>query len=211
VVCARLDVINLPKVESAAAVNEATAAIERVEKARGLTSPIKLLLNIETARATRMAHEIAAANKRVMGITIGFGDLFEPLGIDRMDHQATHQLLLSGRLAAAEAGVEAYDGAYANVADQTGFLAEAERSRRMGFAGKSCIHPSQVPLANEVYRPSDAEIAHALKVLEAAGAAEASATGAFMVDGHMVDGPFIARAENIAAMARRLGLLPAAG
>jgi citrate lyase beta subunit len=61
------------------------------------------------------------------------------------------QVLLAVRLAAGEAGVDAYDGAFADVRDTEGFLAEAQLARRLGFAGKTCIHPSQVALAN---RPS---------------------------------------------------------
>ena len=72
------------------------------------------------------------------------------------------------RLAAGEAGVWAYDAAYAVVKDPEGFRKEAEAARRLGYLGKSCIHPSQVALANEVFRPADAEIAWALRVTEAA-------------------------------------------
>ncbi|MGH8784517.1 MAG: HpcH/HpaI aldolase/citrate lyase family protein, partial [Cupriavidus necator] len=78
----------------------------------------------------------------------------------------------------------------------------------LGFAGKTCIHPSQVALANQAFRPTDAEIAHAVKVTEAAADASARGLGAYLVDGRMVDAPFLRRAQAIAATARRLGLLP---
>ena len=84
--------------------------------------------------------------------------------------------------------------------------AEAELARRMGFLGKTCIHPSQVAIANDVFRPTDAEIAHARKVLQAAREADASGAGAYVVDGKMVDAPFVARAEQIVASARALDL-----
>jgi citrate lyase subunit beta/citryl-CoA lyase len=96
------------------------------------------------------------------------------------------------------------------VADPDGFTREAETARRLGFIGKSCIHPTQVPLANAVFRPSDLEIAAAARVVEAARGAEASGVGAFVVDGRMIDVPFIRRAEAILAAARRLGLDPVA-
>jgi citrate lyase subunit beta/citryl-CoA lyase len=142
-----------------------------------------------------------------MGLQLGLGDLFESLGIDRSDKAAVHHLQVAVRLAAGEAELPAYDGAFANVADPEGFKAEAEAARRLGYAGKTCIHPSQVPLANAVFRPTDAEIAHALRVLEATRNAAAKGVGAFLVDGRMVDEPFIRRAEAIVGAARRLGLI----
>ena len=115
--------------------------------------------------------------------------------------------MLAVRLAAGEAGVWAYDGAYANIKDTEGYKREAEMARRLGYVGKSAIHPSQVPLANAVFRPTDAEIAHSLKVVEAAREAARKGIGAFTVDGRMVDAPFIRRAEQILALALRLELI----
>ena len=76
----------------------------------------------------------------------------------------------------------------------------------MGFSGKSCIHPTQIAMANEVFRPTDAQIAQAVKVVEAAREALGRGVGAFVVDGKLVDGPFITEAERIVAIATGLGL-----
>jgi citrate lyase subunit beta/citryl-CoA lyase len=209
VVQAGLHVLNLPKPESADQVRAASAAIARAELANGVTTPVRLLLNIETPRALREAAALAGADPRVMGLQVGLGDLFEPFGIDRREQSAVQQVLFAVRLAAAEAGVDAYDGAFANVSDDQGYLAEAQLARRLGFTGKTCIHPSQVALANQAFRPSDAEIAHALRVVAAAAQAEGTGVGAFMVDGRMIDPPFVRRAHDIVALARRLRLLPA--
>jgi citrate lyase subunit beta/citryl-CoA lyase len=65
-----------------------------------------------------------------------------------------------------------------------------------------------VPLANAVFRPTDAEIAHSLKVVEAARDALARGVGAFTVNGRMVDAPFVRRAEAILSLARKLNLIP---
>lgn len=201
-----LDVLNLPKAESAEQVRAAAEAVQRAEAANGVSVPVQLLLNIETPRALRDAAAIAAAHPRVMGLQVGLGDLFEPLGIARREVAAVQQVLLAVRLAAGEAGVDAWDGAFANVRDTEGYLAEARLARRLGFAGKSCIHPSQVALANEAFRPSDEEIAHSLRVVAAAADAQAQGLGAFLVDGRMIDKPFLLRARAIVATARRLGL-----
>jgi len=203
-----LDVLNIPKPESADAVRAASALVQRAERANGVTAPVRLLLNIESPGALRAAAALAGADARVMGLQVGLGDLFEPLGIDRHEMAAVQQVLFAVRMAAGEAGVEAYDGAFADVRNADGYVAEAQLARRLGFAGKSCIHPSQVALANHAFRPTDAEIAHALKVTQAAVDAQARGVGAYMVEGRMIDPPFVRRAEAIVATARRLGLLP---
>ena len=202
-----LDLINLPKAESADDVRAAADVLERAERANGVTTPIRLLLNIETPKGLRHAAQLAAAHPRVAGLQLGLGDLFEPLGIARREAVAIQQAMFGLRIAAGEAGVFAYDSAFADIKDQEGFRAEAQLARSMGFLGKSCIHPSQIALANEIFRPSDEEIAHALRVLDAARDAEARGVGAYVVDGKMIDPPFFERARSLVRDAERLGLL----
>ena len=208
VVQPRLDIINLPKPSSPQAVREACAAIEQAERANGVTTPVRVLLNIETPYALREAAALACAHPRVMGLQVGLGDLFEPLNIVRKNPEAVRQVLFAVRMAAGEAGVAALDGAYANVRDTEGLVAEAQMARGLGFIGKSCIHPSQIELINAVFRPTDEEITAALRVCKAATVADASGTGAYLVDGKMIDAPFLRRAEAICAQARALGLIP---
>ena len=202
-----VDMINLPKPQSAEDVRAAAAALARVEAERRIGRPIGILANIESPRGLRLALEIATAHPRVVGLQLGLGDLFEPYGIDRADARAVHATQLTVRVAAAEAGIWACDTVYGTVTDPEGFTREAEAARRLGFIGKSCIHPTQVPLANAVFRPTDGEIAAARRVMEAARGAEARGVGAFLVDGRMIDIPFIKRAEAILGAARRLDLL----
>lgn len=202
-----LDLLNLPKVEAAGQVHAAVHAIERAEQRTGLTRPVRLLLNIESPRGLRCAAELAACHPRVAGLQIGYGDLFEPLRIARRDAANVRTVMFAVRMAAAEAGVFAYDGAYADVQDEEGWRLEAQMARRLGFLGKSCIHPRQVALANEVFQPSAEEIAHALRVLDASDRAREDGVGAFMVAGRMVDKPFVQQAETLIAAARRLGLV----
>ena len=203
---AGIDVVNLPKPRSVDDVRAAAAALQQAEQTNGVLAPIGLLLNIEEPVALRLAAELAAASPRVVGLQMGLGDMFEPLGMARRDAISVQATMFALRMAAGEAGVYAYDSAFADIADAAGYRAEAELARRMGFLGKTCIHPSQVAIANDVFRPTDAEIAHARKVLQAAREADASGAGAYVVDGKMVDAPFVARAERIVASARALDL-----
>ena len=199
--------INLPKPGSAAHVRTAIDALERAERANGVRTPIGMLLNIETPSALRQASELALAHPRVKGLQLGLGDLFEPLGIARREPAAIQQAMFAVRIAAGEAGVYAYDSAFADIADAAGYRAEAMLARNLGFLGKTCIHPSQVAVANDVFRPTDEEIAHARKVVEATREADAQGLGAYVVDGRMIDVPFVIRARAIVESARSLGLL----
>lgn len=202
-----VSLVNLPKPEHPDDVCAAAAAIEAAERANGVTAPIGLLLNVESPRALRMAAELALAHPRVAGLQLGLGDLFEPLSIARRETAAIQQAMFALRVAAGEAGVFAYDTAFANINDIDGFRVEAQMARAFGFIGKSCIHPSQIAVANEVFRPSEDDIAHAVRVVQAARDAHAQGIGAFVVDGKMIDPPFVERARALVADAAQLGLL----
>jgi citrate lyase subunit beta/citryl-CoA lyase len=200
----RLDLINLPMVEEAAAVTQAATLLDRIDPAQR----IRLLVNIKTPKGLRKAAELAAAHPRVAGLQIGYADLFEPTGIDRHDPAALAHIRIAIRLAAAEAGVAAYDGAYAVVKNPDGYRDECEDARRHGFAGKSCIHPTQIAIANAAFMPTAPQIERARRIIAAAHDAEAKGIGAYLVDGQMIDAPFLASARAIVALAESLGMRP---
>ena len=198
-----LHVISLPKVESQEDIKNAVAAIESAEKAAGLNREIGLLPTIETPKGLRLVFEIASADKRVVGLQIGFADLFLPYGIDPEDDVASQNARFTVRMAAAEVGIPAFDGAFLNVMDESALKAEAKAARRIGFSGKSCIHPSQIRVLNDIFSPLPEELAFATKVLDAAAQAEARGLGAFTVDGRMVDAPVIEYARSIISIANK--------
>jgi citrate lyase subunit beta/citryl-CoA lyase len=191
-------IINLPMVEEASAIQEAADLLDRLDGGDRRTG---LLINIETPKGLRNAAALATAHPRVMGLQIGYADLLEPFGIARMDQAALAHIRLAVRLAAAEAGVAAYDGAYALVKDPDGYRAECEAARRHGFAGKSCIHPTQIEIANKSFMPTAAEVEKARRIVAASIDAEARGVGAYLVDGQMIDGPFLAGARAVLALA----------
>jgi citrate lyase subunit beta/citryl-CoA lyase len=201
-----LNIINLPKVENAGSIVRAVQSLEKLETERGLSRPVEILANIESPLGLHHAAAIATSHRRVMGLQIGYGDLFSPLGIAPAEPFATQCVRVRVRMAAGIAGIDAYDGAYPDIANPDGYRQDAQAAHRLGFAGKSCIHPSQIALANQVFVPARADIEHALHVIEAARAARAKGVGAFVVDGRLIDGPFITRAERVIAVARKLGL-----
>lgn len=190
--------LNIPKIESVAQVRDVVAALEQAEAANGVSRPIGLLINIETPRGLRLAAELAAAHPRVAGLQLGLGDLFAPNGIAR-DPANVHATLLAVKMAAAEAGVFACDGAWPDVADADGFRTEAEMAQKLGFIGKSCIHPRQVALANDIFSVPEAVVDEARRIVAAAHQASDQGRGAFLFEGRMIDLPFLRRAEAILA------------
>jgi len=196
--------VNLPKAESADEVRAAIACIERAEATCATSARMALLATIETPRALRRAAEIAGAHPRVAGLQLGLGDLFEPAGIARRDAANVHATMFALRMATLDAGVFAIDGAFTAIDDPEGFEAEASMARRLGFVGKSCVHPRQVALANKVFRPTAAELAWAQRIVDAAREAAAHGRGVFVVDGRMIDRPFLQRAERVLAAAATL-------
>jgi len=198
-----LDVINLPKVETAGAVLQLCTRLDHLERQRGLERRIGVLVNIEMPRGLRNAAEIATVSDRIVGLQLGFGDLFAPFGIERNSATLT-SVRLAVRLAAAEAGIAAYDGAFGRVSDLSGFKVEAEAARALGFAGKSCVHPTQIAIANAVFSPSAAEIETARRIVSSADEMASRGVGAFTVTGELADGPFIARARQVLLLAERV-------
>lgn len=196
---AALSLLNLPKVESVEQVHLAARQLAAQEAAQGLRQALPLLVNIETPRALRRAADLAGAHPRVAGLQLGLADLFEPADIDRRDSAAVHAVMLAVRLAAAEVGAYALDSAFTDLSDADGLEAEARVARRLGYRGKTCIHPRQVDVVNRVFEPDARQLAQARHLVAAADEAAARGHGALVVDGRMVDAPHVQRARALLA------------
>lgn len=199
--CPQVALLNLPKAQCAADVRQAAEALESAERRNGVARPIGLLVNIETPRALRLAPEIAAAHPRVAGLQLGLADLFESMHADRRSAANVHAAMFQMSMACAESGKFAYDSAYPDVADAAGFRREAEQARELGYIGKSCVHPKQVALANEVFGAATLDVDTARRIVTAAQDAAQSGRGAFLLDGRMIDLPFVKRAQAVLAAA----------
>ena len=112
------------------------------------------------------------------------------------------------RLACGESGRFAYDSAYPDVSDAAGFRREAEQARKLGYVGKSCVHPKQVALANEIFGVDTLDVDTARRIVNAAKEAEQHGRGAFLLDGRMIDLPFVKRAQAVLAEASNTSELP---
>ena len=105
---------------------------------------------------------------------------------------------------AAEAGITAVDTVWSNYKDEEGFAEEVKWAKTLGFTGKSCIHPSQIKIAHRLLSPSEEEIEHAQRIVDAEREASAAGIGVFTVDNKMVDYPIINKARRVLIQAGRL-------
>jgi citrate lyase subunit beta/citryl-CoA lyase len=199
-----LNTINIPKVESVNDILKAVTTIEEAEKVNGVVNSIPILVNIESPKGFSRMVEIASSHQRILGLQLGLNDLFTSLSISRHDIRSIHAVMLAVRMAAGEANVFAYDGAFPQISDEEGFFVEASLAKSLGFLGKSCIHPCQVAACNNIFTPSADEIAFANKIILAANTAEKEGLGAFTVDGEMIDLPAIRRAKSVVKISRKL-------
>jgi citrate lyase beta subunit len=189
--------IALPKVERPEDISAAVCEMERVESSRNLSAPVRILPTIESPRGLRFAAEIAISSQRVLGLQMGFADLMEPLGIAPENTLARNQVRLMLRLAAAEGGLNCYDSAFPDFRDPVGYVSSLQSARALGFAGASCIHPSQIAAANLAFSPTEKELLCAQRVVDAARLAAESGNAVTTVDGKMIDEPFIQRARAL--------------
>ncbi len=197
-----IDVVNVPKAEDPRDVHLVCDLIAHLERSGGRAGAFAIVPTIETATGLRNALAIARASPRVIALQLGVGDLRKSTGIHAtVEGLRTVRVMLS--LAAAEAGIGAMDSAYTDIANPGGFEADASDARTLGFVGKSCIHPSQVDLANRVFSPSAQEIASARAIVEAFDIALAKGIGAIQVDGKLVDGPIVDDARRVLDTARQ--------
>ena len=159
----------------------------------------------ETAAGIVNAGEIAA-EPNVVALMWGAEDLLASLGgtSSRNDDGGYRAVALHARstvlLAARAFGKEAVDSVYVNIPDLDGLAAEARDAAASGFGSKACIHPNQVAAVREAYAPSEADVAAAVELLDAA---QAAGTGVFQHQGKMIDGPILKHAESTLRRAGR--------
>ena len=189
--------ITLPKVESPEDIQRAENLIAALELDRAIGTPLGILPTIESPRGLRMAAEIALASPRIIGLQIGFADLLEPLGIPPGNITARNQIRLTVRLAAAEARLDCYDSAFPDFRNLTAYHQQLDAAHAFGFAGSSCIHPSQVAAANITFTLTSEELDHARRIAKAAQAAAERGDAVTTLDGKMIDRPFILAAQRL--------------
>ena len=188
----------LPKVDDAAALEAARA---------GLPDSIALWAMIETCTAFGNLRSLGEASAR-SGTTcwvMGTNDLALEMRCSlEGERQAVLPLLTSAICMARAHGLAILDGVFNDLSDEDGLAAECAQGRRLGFDGKTVIHPKQLAAANAAFGPSDAEIARARAVNQAFAAPENAGKGVLKVDGRMVELLHLREAERTLAMAEAI-------
>ena len=153
------------------------------------------------------AVEIAHASERLIGIALGAEDYVRNLRTERSP-EGTELLFARCSIlqAARSAGIQAFDTVYSDANNEAGFLQEAAHIKQLGFDGKSLINPRQIDLLHNLYAPTQKEVDHARRVVEAAEAAAREGLGVVSLNGKMVDGPVIDRARLVLSRAELSGI-----
>ena len=196
-----------PKAESADTIRAVDAMLAERERKRGLPpGAIGIEVGLESAKGVWFAYEIASASPRVRSVMVGTaqdGDLQTDLGYT-WSAEGAEVLYARSRvlLAARAAGVDhVLDGAYSNVRDPEGLRICCEAARKLGYRGKSVIHPNQIQTVNRVFSPTAQEIDYYHRVIEAFDAAIARGSAATTVDGKLVDYAMVGMAKRVLAWA----------
>lgn len=202
--------IRLPKAESAETIRAVDAMLSELERKRNLSQgSIGISPSLESAKGVWFAYEILSASPRIHSVTAGTaqdGDLQTDLGYT-WTAEGNEVLYVRSRilLAARAAGVEhVLDGAYSNIRDPEGLRICCEAARRLGYRGKSVIHPSQIETVNRVFTPTVQELEYYRRVVEAFDAAVARGSAATSVDGKLVDYAMAKMAKRVLAWAESL-------
>ncbi len=208
VVKAGVDVIRMPKTETAEEVIEVEREMERVEKELGCVGRTKIMAAIESALGICNAYAIATASPRMMGIALGAEDYCANLKTQRTPDGDELRLARETIVVAARAaGIDALDTVYSNLNDMETFRKEVEFIHRLGFDGKSIINPRQIEVVNEVFAPTEKAIEKARTILAAIKEAEKKGSGVIAVNGKMVDRPVVIRAQRTIDLAIASGIL----
>ena len=203
-----LDGVVLPKAESAAHVLTVDWLLTQLERERDLPAGgIDLIPIIETGRGVAAVKEIAGSGPRVKRLAFGAADYTRDIGmrwtLEEGELAPTRAAIV---LASRVAGIESpIDTPFLHVGKHRDSLHRTtELARDIGFQGKLCIHPEQIDPVNQVFTPTEKEIAGARKIVEAFAAAEAGGSASIQVDGQFVDYPIVEKAKRTLEMARQI-------
>jgi citrate lyase beta subunit len=194
-----LDVVVVPKVNRAEDVHVVATLLTQIELNLGLRRRIGIEAQIESAEGLVNCESVAQASDRLEALTFGPGDFAASAGMPaaqigvpdawdaRYPGHRWHYAMCRIVVAARAAGLRAIDGPFTDFRDLDGLRRSAETARGLGFDGKWCIHPAQIPIVNEVFTPSADEVAWARRVIAAYEDAAASGRGAVAIAGRMID------------------------
>jgi citrate lyase subunit beta/citryl-CoA lyase len=202
----------VPKVEKHADVRQIDGYLCEAERKHGLAPwTVAIIPLIESARAVQNVFEILSERtepSRLLTAAFGAADYTLDMGIE-MTREGTELHYPRSRIAVACRAAEVeppLDTPFMiDLEDVEALTADAERARRLGFQGKLCIHPNQIEPCHAVFSPTDEEIEHAGRVIQAFEEAEARGVGAIQLDGKFIDPPIVERSKRTLELAAAIG------
>jgi len=214
VLCPELDAVALPKVETPADMKELDALLSHLEKRMGVPAgSISTPLMCETARAMRSIYEIVTACRRVLGVGLAAGpggDAARAIGyVWSKEGMETLFLRSQAVLVSRAAGIRYPTiSSWWNIKDLEGLERDARWNRRLGFRGMTVMHPTHVPIVNEVFSPSAGEIAFYRGLIQAMEEAQKKGIAAVTYQGDMVDEAMVKTAREMLEFAQSIGVQP---
>ncbi len=201
-----VNLILVPKCESAEQIHQVNSKIEEIKKAQNITGNIWLMPIIESALGVLKAFEIATAADNVVALAIGLEDYTADLGVKRTN-EASESFFARSMIVNAchAAGIQAIDSVFSDVADMEGLKQNVIRSKALGFDGMGCIHPRQIRVIHEYFAPDEAEIEKAKKIVRAFMEAKEKGLGVVSLGTKMIDAPVVKRAQKTIDVAVSLG------
>jgi citrate lyase subunit beta/citryl-CoA lyase len=202
-----VDGIILPKLETVDEIRACDWLVSNLERERGLPQGgIDIIPIIETAKGIANMRAICAAGTRIKRVAFGAGDFTLDMNMTWTRSEAE---LLPYRsecvLASRAGGIEPpLDTVWVDIKDTEGFRQSVQTIKGLGFQGKMCIYPDQVPVVNEMLSPTEAEVAWSRKAVAAFAEAEKAGSASIQVDGKFIDYPIVYRAERVIAMAKKI-------
>jgi citrate lyase subunit beta/citryl-CoA lyase len=202
-----IDGIILPKLETVDEIRAADWVISNLERERGLPKgSIDVIPILETGKGLANIRGICAAGTRIKRLAFGAGDFTLDMNITWSRSEAEllpyrSECVLASRAGGMEPPI---DTVWVDIKDTEGFRASVANIKGLGFQGKMCIYPDQVPVVNEMLAPTAAEVEWSKKVVAAFAEAEKAGSASIQLEGKFIDYPIVYRAERVIAMAERI-------
>lgn len=204
-----VNLILLPKCESADQVMQVDQRISQILADRSLDYPVFIMPIIESALGVVKAFEIASASDRVAALAIGLEDYTADLGVARTrDGVESFYARVQLVNAAKAADIQAIDSVFSDVADMDGLKDVVLESKSLGFNGMGCIHPRQIRVIHKAYAPTELEINKAKKIVLAFDDATSRGLGVVSLGSKMIDPPVVIRAQKTIDLALKSDFLP---
>jgi citrate lyase subunit beta / citryl-CoA lyase len=200
VICERLAGIVIPKVNSASELEKITEIIANLEKKRNIEKTLRLIPSIESSQGVVNSYDIAKFNERVCSLMFGVFDYLYDMKLD-YENEGLEYSYARAKIPvdARAAGIPALDSIWQKVDDLDGLQRDAKIAKRLGYAGKSIIHPKHIEPVHDVFVPSQNEIEWAKKVVSRLNQIQEKGDkrGAFKIDGRMIDAVHFKQAKLI--------------